>query len=96
MVMNIEFGDQNVWNDYYDDYVYLQALREYELINDFRLDDTVLLYLGSVIFRLIVVALTIFVDWMLLFDLRFRFIVIVLTLIFRRGIIFTGSGNREN
>ena len=97
-VMDIELGDHDIRN-VYDDYVYVQdylrALREYKLINDFHLDDTVLfldlnayLYLGSVIFWLIVVVLTIFVDWMILFDLRFRFIVVVLTLIFRRGIIF--------
>ena len=52
---------------------YLLALREYELLNDFLLDNSVLfLDLKSVIF----------VYWRILFDLRFRFIVVVLTLIF--------------
>lgn len=89
-VMDIELGDHSIRN-VYDNYVYLQALREYELINYdtvLFLDFNALLYLGSDMFWLIVVTLAIFVDWMLLFNLRFWLIVVILTLIFQRGIIF--------
>ena len=96
-VMDIELGDHSIQNDdddYYDNYLtvyddYLQVLRELcELLNDFLLNEEMIDYQQQSI-RLISFD---FIYWRLLLYLRLQIeLILQLTKVFRRGIIFDST-----